>query len=1528
MKNFKNYPWICYFFNKTQLIQLVIIYTGIFCFVIYLGLLNLYGQSKNDKNNNETIKVGVLFSLTGNMSISEKSMVDAILLAINEINSEGGIGKNGYKIIPVIEDGASEPKVFAEKAEKLITIDNVTCIFGCWTSASRKTVIPILEKYNQLLWYAVQYEGNEHSRNIIYGGATPNQQIIPALDWFINRLGKKRPYLVGSDYIYPRSANIIIKNYLNQKGLKPVGEVYHTLGDEDFEKTVKNIKTSGADFILNTLNGESNVGFFFEYYKAGLESKSVPIVSFSIAEDEIRSIGSATTVGHYAVWNYFQNINNRINIDFVHAFKTAYGNERVTDDPIATAYSQVYLFARAITHSGSVDPNEIYKEVLGLELDAPSGILRIDPNNQNTWKFVSLGKIRRDGQFDIIWTSKGPIKPEPYELTYSNEDINFELDSTKELSQKEINSLKYSLVSNDFGRQIYAARQIADIGITLIPFLINNFTDKDHNIRCASLLSIELMGNKAESTINSIIPLLNDNHFLVRERALRALIEIGKPSKEIINSLDKVLSDDDPIIRHLAIAALKKLTPRTKEVIPELTFLIKERNFYIKAEISSLIFEVIESNEDKLNVADIPSLNETIEIISKNIGEEKSEKLKKIISHLETKNKNSFTNIVYLTIKNIWIDLLLIYILLFVLIRQIGVRFFPYKIHKANIAFKPYTTLRLPWLGINNIPIRSLLIVGVFQYHNKVLDSWVKHHINLAKQNFEKKGTVQQRKIYVQSPIKIDKIENSFADINVIKHLTIKKRWCILISGEGGVGKTSLACEMARWAMSDEVNERLCPNNLMIPILLEPNSSPYNLEDSKIMIQEIMGQLKALISETDDIDEEFLKQLLKKGRILVIADDIKTNPVNSDFPAAALIVTSREQQLLGDVPKVNIYPQKIYAEHLSTFLHAYLTAKDERSKFSDTIFFGACQRLSAIVRERNITALLAKMYAELVIGNRHREINESQSNKIITNSIKEKNAKLPKDILDLMVGYIKELNRRKDDKYISDEDVLKYFQLITRNALNNEFHLDAIEIVKVKKILGDTLGEKILDYFESKIHLIYSIGTKADCISFTVEPIAEYMAAIALIKEYSDNEEQWRKLIRQLTCDPNMSFILALWDCVLSIGRSANCPEWLSNELANLTPKHDSDIILDEIKIGILHSITGTMAISERSLIDSVQLAVEEINMSGGLLGKKLVAIVEDGASEPSVFARKAEKLIIEEKVCSLFGCWTSASRKAVLSVVEENDHLLFYPLQCEGFESSKNVIYTGASPNQQILPAVEWCIKTLNRKRMFLVGSDYIFPRKANEIIRRILPNQGGECCGEIYRTLGNRDFREVVKNIIESGADVILNTINGDSNIAFFKALNDFGITPDKIPVISFSFAEDELKSIGTEFTTGHYCAWNYFQSIDTVENEKFVNAFKSKYGEERVTDDPIEAAYLSVYIFAKAVEKTHSIDPRAVREACRGIEFDAPGGIVRIDPENQHTWTIARVGKIRKDGNFDLVWSSSDIIEPDPYLLKLAN
>ena len=364
------------------------------------------------------------------------------------------------------------------------------------------------------------------------------------------------------------------------------------------------------------------------------------------------------------------------------------------------------------------------------------------------------------------------------------------------------------------------------------------------------------------------------------------------------------------------------------------------------------------------------------------------------------------------------------------------------------------------------------------------------------------------------------------------------------------------------------------------------------------------------------------------------------------------------------------------------------------------------------------------------------------------------------------------------------------------------------------------------------------------------------------------------------------------------------------------------DVSGDTVKVGLLNSLSGTMAISEVTVRDSLKLAIDEINASGGVLGKQIKPISEDGASDWPTFAEKAQKLIREDGVAATFGCWTSASRKAVKPVFEKNKSLLFYPVQYEGLEESPYIFYTGATTNQQIVPALDY-LKSQGRKKIYLVGSDYVFPRTANKEIKAYAKANGMTIAGEDYAPLGSTEFSTIANKVKASKADAVFNTLNGDSNVAFFKEYKSAGLTAKSMPVVSVSIAEEEVKSIGPQYLAGQLTAWNYYQTTPGAANEKFVAAYQAAYGKDKPTSDPMEAAYISVYLWKEMVEKAGSFDVAKVKAAADGIILDAPEGKVTVDGATQHVYKTARIGKVGADGLITEVWNSGGPIKPDPYL-----
>lgn len=359
----------------------------------------------------------------------------------------------------------------------------------------------------------------------------------------------------------------------------------------------------------------------------------------------------------------------------------------------------------------------------------------------------------------------------------------------------------------------------------------------------------------------------------------------------------------------------------------------------------------------------------------------------------------------------------------------------------------------------------------------------------------------------------------------------------------------------------------------------------------------------------------------------------------------------------------------------------------------------------------------------------------------------------------------------------------------------------------------------------------------------------------------------------------------------------------------------------DGVAVGVLHSLTGTMAISEITVKNAEMLAIDEINAAGGVLGKQITPLVEDGASDPSTFAQKASKLIESDGVVTVFGGWTSASRKAMLPVFERTKNLLWYPVQFEGNECSPNIMYSGAQPNQQALPALEWAVKQ-GYKTYFLVGSDYVYPRTANLILKKHIEKGGMKVLGESYVPLGGTDFSGVIGKIQQAKPAIIINTLNGDSNVAFFKQMQAAGLSPKTLPVMSFSIGEQEAKAMGTALVEGSYAAWNYFQSLPADANAKFITAYQKKFGADAAITDPMVHAYLDVYAWKAAAEKAGSYDPAAVAKAATELgAFDTPMGKVSF-ANNQSLVQKAYIGKLKSDGQFEIIADSGADIQPEPY------
>ncbi|MBD0335907.1 MAG: ABC transporter substrate-binding protein [Cyanobacteria bacterium Co-bin13] len=361
----------------------------------------------------------------------------------------------------------------------------------------------------------------------------------------------------------------------------------------------------------------------------------------------------------------------------------------------------------------------------------------------------------------------------------------------------------------------------------------------------------------------------------------------------------------------------------------------------------------------------------------------------------------------------------------------------------------------------------------------------------------------------------------------------------------------------------------------------------------------------------------------------------------------------------------------------------------------------------------------------------------------------------------------------------------------------------------------------------------------------------------------------------------------------------------------------------ETMKVGVLFSLTGGLEIVEKSMHDSTLMAIEEINAAGGVLGKQLVPVVEDGASDPRVFAEKARKLLISDKVATVFGCYTGASVKAVLPIFTQHKGLLYYPTYAQGNECPSHAIYTGAVPNQQVTNFIDWTMKNLNAKRFFLVGSNYVFPREMAKVAKIFLQENGGEFVADEYLPLDHTQWGPLVSKIKELKPDSIFSNVVGASTVAFYREFKNQGLTPEAIPICSTVTSEVETQAVGPEFVAGHYSSFPYFQSVDTPANKTWVANVKDKFGANTVTHHAMECSYWQVHIFKQAAEKAGELDPELMRKASLGLEYDAPGGLVRIDPDNGNAWLTPRIGQCQADGQYKIVDEYAGPVKPLPYV-----
>jgi urea transport system substrate-binding protein len=1546
--------------------------------------------------NVEPIRIGILHSLSGTMAISETPLVNSALLAVDEINAAGGI--QGRPLDAIIVDTRSDWDYAASEAERLLTEENVVSLFGCWTSACRKAVLPVVQQHRGLLWYPVQYEGQESSPYVIYTGAAPNQQIIPAVDWAMNKFGE-HVFLVGSDYVFPHTANLIIREMVSARGGEIVGEEYLPLGSTDVQQVVAHIVSTQPDIILNTINGDTNVYFFFELGQASSAQK-IPTLSFSIAENEIRTIGTHLLQDNYVAWNYFQSLESEENSEFVNTYRKQFGQNAVSSDPIEAAYFQILAFAEAASDASELTPMAIRDAALGFSMDTPGGYIRIDKNTQHTWKTVRIGLIQSDGQIKSVMESVVPIEPDPFANGQDPAPTLYPIDAQTTLTSQKA----FTAALDDSSRTAMVAmtlRQFCTMPWTAsekLDALMAAVSSPNFIVRYEAVSAVECLDASHVEIITSLLnsedsfDLVNGLHLLSLEEspnaslANRAVTLLGHVSRRVRLAAGNALlsqaqhgwtadaeatsqiiagnNDSDLGVQGNALklsAFSTQFTTRLLPVLADVDFVEKPdffRGELCLAASQTIVRNAVTSAEEGRDQA-ISAFEQAAMHIEQAgcLSSSQMNDLYLAIGRAKDAAGNSFLNwLGGLFSANVGLGLvvsLVLIVLLFeilaLLLSLIVLAVSPASLIDIlrNLSHTNSVRLRLWKVEFN---LFDALTPSWFKNSRRALRAWTQIRLDAYRDAFARTGTVQMRQKHVTLPAifpgKIDAIEPSPEEV---RRLVQGGQLKLHIVGEGGTGKTSLACLIGRWAMSNDSNERLGLSSRrgreregVIAVMLEPGEP---------LVPTVDGFLAALQRKLSingqSIPMWMIKNLIYHKLVFVIIDDVfEIDGITPDVLTSPelnglwLIATSRielpagmgdwcvirPQKLRGRIlteffvnyAKISGYADKVGDDDIETYVTQFKQLLGASESRQETVVYFACLFLDYALEQQ---AQLGSEYDVDLGRRRPRSVPELVEN-FVDNTCRHAAMRNKLNRVEV-VGLVRKA------AYMAIVEcyrpgLLALSDLVKESARLKE-ELGIPSVVDIEKVLLDSgLIERPTAYhLRFKIDLVHEYCAVLD-MRDRAAACTTHQQSYGLWKKWIDN-------IRVADPQPQTSGLLkAIYECLRSDRVAAEVPGNLLSSVADLLGIERLD--LQPIRIGILHSLQGTMAMSEIALRDAALLAVDEINEVGGIAGRRLEAIVRDGASDPAIFADQARRLILDDGVISIFGCWTSASRKRVKPVVEAEHSLLWYPVQYEGYEASEAIIYTGAAPNQQIIPAVEWSLRSLlpslsvdiRQAHIYLIGSDYVFPRRANAIIRRRLQEDGILPVAEKYIPLGMLDFSNIVEDIQKVGAHVVINTVNGSSNIGFFRALEERGIQAKDCPVISLSVAEAEIRDIGARRLAGHYAVWNYFQSLPGQANEKFVRAFQQKYGTGRVTSDPIATAYSQVKLFAEAARRTRVPTREDLCKQLELVEIDTPVGKLKYDPRNRHYYKYVYVGKVTQEGQFQVVesWENGRLVAPEPF------